>query len=73
MAIRRAEANWKLLSLAPEEDIIYLLPPPFHSVREKSKHNPYWNSPMADPIGVDSSGLGGSLQGAFEGDAGAAP
>lgn len=39
--------------LAPEEDRIYLLPPPFLSVREKSKHNPYWNSPMADPGGID--------------------
>jgi hypothetical protein len=39
--------------LAPEEDRIYLLPPPFNSVREKSEHNHYWKSPMADPGGID--------------------
>jgi hypothetical protein len=43
----------RLQSLAPEESWIYLLPPPFLSVREKSKHNPFWTWPMADPGGID--------------------
>jgi hypothetical protein len=39
--------------LAPEEDTIYLLPPPFQTVREKSKGNPFWTCPMAAPDGID--------------------
>ena len=40
-------------SLAAEESLIYLLPPPFLIVRARSKNNPFWNSPMADPGGID--------------------
>jgi hypothetical protein len=39
--------------LAPEEKIIYLLPPPFITVREKSVRNDFWNWPQSDPSGID--------------------
>jgi hypothetical protein len=43
----------RVRSLAPEESMIYLLPPPFLTVRKRSKHEPYWTSPLADPGGID--------------------
>jgi hypothetical protein len=39
--------------LAPEEQWLYLLPPPFCTVRKKSKGNPVWLSEMAAPHGID--------------------
>ncbi len=43
----------RVRALAPDEDLLYLLPPPFQTEREKSKVNPYWNSPMAAPDAID--------------------
>ncbi len=43
----------RVRALAPEEDWLYLMPPPFQTVRERSKNNPYWRSPVADPEGID--------------------
>lgn len=43
----------RVRSLAPEESTIYLFPPPFQTVRERSKQNPFWYTPMADPGGID--------------------
>jgi hypothetical protein len=43
----------RVKALAPEEDWLYLFPPPFQTVREKSKNNPYWMSPMSAPDGID--------------------
>lgn len=52
--------NLKLLApperiqvLAPEEQDLYLLPPPFRTVRQKSEGNPFWFSDMAAPHGID--------------------
>lgn len=39
--------------LAPEEQWLYLLPPPFYTVRKKSKGNPVWLSGMAASHGID--------------------
>ncbi len=43
----------RIRALAPEKDWLYLLPPPFFSVREKSGNNPFWRSDMAAPWGID--------------------
>ena len=51
--LRPLVAAERVRLLAPEEDTIYLLPPPFQSVREKSNSNPYWYSPLCDPGGID--------------------
>jgi len=40
-------------NLAAEEKIIYLLPPPFFTVREQSVRNDFWNWPQSDPFGID--------------------
>jgi hypothetical protein len=39
--------------LAPEESNLYLLPPPFHTVREHSQENQFWSWPTTDPDGID--------------------
>lgn len=39
--------------LAPDESIIFLSPPPFHTIRELSKTNDFWNWPQTDPSGID--------------------
>ena len=39
--------------LAPEESHLYLLPPPFGTVREKAKHNKFWYDDMAAPQMID--------------------
>lgn len=33
--------------------MVYLLAPPFHTVREQSRSNPFWTWPMAAPDGID--------------------
>lgn len=43
----------RIAKLAPEETFLCLLPPPFQTVRERSKTNPFWTWPMADPGGID--------------------
>jgi hypothetical protein len=43
----------RIRALAPEEDWLYLLPPPFYTVRQKSAGNPFWLSDMAAPRGID--------------------
>jgi len=43
----------RIRALAPEEDWLYLLPPPFYTVRHKSEGNPFWLSDMAAPHGID--------------------
>lgn len=43
----------RIQTLAPEERWLYLLPPPFCTVRQKSEGNPFWFSDMAAPHGID--------------------
>jgi hypothetical protein len=43
----------RIRALAPEEDWLYLLPPPFYTVRHQSEGNPFWLSDMAAPHGID--------------------
>jgi len=43
----------RVRSLAAEESTIYLLPPPFRTVREASIQNNFWNWPTSDPGGID--------------------
>lgn len=38
--------------LAPDETIIFLNPPPFHTVRELANTNDFWNWPESDPSGI---------------------
>lgn len=52
-SLNRCIAVENIRKLAPEADDIYLLWPPFHTVREKAKYNPFWNWPMANPDGID--------------------
>jgi len=40
-------------ALAPEEQWLYLLPPPFCTVQQLSEANPFWISDMAAPHGID--------------------
>jgi hypothetical protein len=42
----------RVQALAPEERLIYLLSPPFVSVREESEHNMFWYSDIAAPRGI---------------------
>ncbi len=39
--------------LASDESTLYLLAPPFHTVREKSVHNKFWFDPSSVPSGID--------------------
>ena len=39
--------------LAPDETLIYFFPPPFFTVRERSRENDFWNWPQTDPNGID--------------------
>ncbi|WP_434417594.1 hypothetical protein [Nannocystis pusilla] len=44
----------RIQALAPEEDGLYLAPPPFTTVRAEMVKNPsFWREPMADPDGID--------------------
>jgi hypothetical protein len=43
----------RVQALAPEEQRLYLLPPPFLAVRQKNEVNPFWLSDMAAPRGID--------------------
>jgi hypothetical protein len=43
----------RVQKLAPEESTIYLLPPPFQTIREESKGSPFWTWTMAAPDGID--------------------
>jgi hypothetical protein len=43
----------RVQALAPEEKLLYLLPPPFYTVRQRSETNPYWFTEMAAPRGID--------------------
>jgi hypothetical protein len=43
----------RVQTLAPEEQLLYLLPPPFYTVRHKSEGNPFWFSDMAAPRGIN--------------------
>lgn len=38
---------------APGEHNLFLLPPPFYTVRELSEHNDFWRWPEAAPSGID--------------------
>ena len=40
-------------SMAPGENTIYLMPPPFLTVRELSVKQEFWHWPIADPGGID--------------------
>ena len=40
-------------NLVSDESLLFLLPPPFKTVRVKSKHNDFWLNPQADPEGID--------------------
>jgi hypothetical protein len=46
-------AKERVRRLVPEESTIYLLPPPFLTVRERSKSNPQWMRPEGAPDGID--------------------
>ena len=43
----------RVRAMAPEESWLYLLPPPFLTVRDKSRHNLLWAWPESDPGGID--------------------
>ncbi len=43
----------RVARLAVEETIIYLLSPPFHTVRELSLSNDFWNWPKSAPSEID--------------------
>jgi hypothetical protein len=43
----------RIREFAPDEDRIYLDPPPYTTVREQSARNPFWTDPMAAPAGID--------------------
>lgn len=43
----------RVQALAAEEKWLYLLPPPFYTVRQKSESNPFWLWDMAAPRGID--------------------
>jgi hypothetical protein len=43
----------RILALAPEQDWLYLLPPPFYTVRQKSENNPGWILESSAPQGID--------------------
>jgi hypothetical protein len=43
----------RVQALAAEEKWLYLLPPPFYTVRQKSEGNSFWLSDMAAPSGID--------------------
>ena len=43
----------RIRALAPEEDWLYLLPPPFSTIRHRSEGNPFWFSDMAAPHEID--------------------
>ena len=43
----------RVQALAPEETRLYLLPPPFYTVRQQCEDNPFWFSDMAAPHGID--------------------
>ncbi len=43
----------RVQALAPEEHLLYLLPPPFYTVRQQSTDNPFWSSDVAAPHGID--------------------
>jgi len=43
----------RVQALAAEEQLLYLLPPPFYTVRQKSEGNPFWFSDMAAPCGIN--------------------
>ncbi len=57
MAIRQnlksLAAPEKIAILAPEESTLFLLPPPFLTVGEKSKRNKYWLHKYAAPHMID--------------------
>ena len=43
----------RVRSFAAEESAIYLLAPPFHTVRERSHHNNFWSRPKTAPSEID--------------------
>ena len=43
----------RVRNLAAEEKTIYLLPPPFYTVRERSVREDFWSWPQSDPSGID--------------------
>ncbi|MBZ5715105.1 hypothetical protein [Nannocystis pusilla] len=43
----------RVRALAPEEDGLYLAPPPFATVRSLMARQPFWSDPEADPRGID--------------------
>jgi hypothetical protein len=43
----------RIAVLAPEESLLYLLPPPFVTVREKSKENEHWLHEQLAPHMID--------------------
>ncbi len=43
----------RIALLAPEESLLFLLPPPFLTVREKAKENKYWLDDHSAPEMID--------------------
>lgn len=43
----------RVQALAADERTIFLFPPPFRTVQELRRHNPFWTSRHADPEGID--------------------
>ncbi|HEY1068098.1 MAG TPA: hypothetical protein VGE52_18385 [Pirellulales bacterium] len=43
----------RIEALAPEEERLYLLPPPFYTVRQQIAGNSFWCSEMAAPHEID--------------------
>ncbi len=43
----------RVMALAPEEQWLYLLPPPFYTVRQRSAGNQFWTWETTAPHGID--------------------
>lgn len=43
----------RIRTLAPDEDSLYLSPPPFTTIRDRLARERFWSEPEADPSGID--------------------
>lgn len=51
--IKALASQERVMALAPEEQWLILLPPPFYTIRQKSVGNRFWTWDMAAPHGID--------------------